>query len=105
MTAWLGTAMKSPQPRRSASCRSESVMVRITGAAAASAATGVVALPGTEVGMVVSLTVGGEAVANMRLAFGTAIADQGQTRRHMWPCRELNLDASADPLESLLTLR
>src|SRR5260370_42316180 len=31
MMAWLGTALKSSQPKRSASCRSESWIVRMTG--------------------------------------------------------------------------
>src|SRR3954466_13399556 len=106
MTAWLGTAMKSSQPRRSASCRSDNVMVRITGAAAASAAAGVVALPGTVVGMAVSLTVGGDAFAKARGSLvKIAIADQARREDTCRPCRELNPGCYANPLQSLLTLR
>src|SRR4051794_31471191 len=104
MMAWLGTAMKSSQPRRSASLRSDKVMVRITGAAVASAAAGVVALPGMEVGMVVSLTVAATPSRTRAARSRIAIADQAR-REDTWPCRELNCDASANRLESLLTLR
>src|SRR3954451_22636466 len=103
MMAWLGTALKSSQPRRSASCRSESVMVRITGAAAASE---VVALPGTEVGMVVSLTAFGEGVAKARSRW---IDDRSQARARrqtgFLAMPRTEPDASANPLESLLTVR
>src|SRR6476661_10274758 len=34
MMAWLGTALKSSQPRRNTSCRSDSAMVLMIGAAA-----------------------------------------------------------------------
>src|SRR3954469_25799456 len=106
MTAWLGTAMKYSQPRRSASCRSDNVMVRITGAAAASGAAGVVALPGTVVGMVVSLTVGGDAFAKARGSLvKIAVAEQGQTRRHMSAMPRAEGRCYANPLQSLLTLR
>src|SRR5450631_4708996 len=55
MMAWLGTALKSSQPRRSASCRSARPMVRITGVEVASGAPCVscVTFPGYEVAMVV----------------------------------------------------
>src|SRR5258706_3588904 len=55
MMAWLATALKSSQPSRSASCRSDSRIVLITGAAALSCAAGAsgVTLPGYGVPMVV----------------------------------------------------
>src|ERR1700722_4713910 len=38
MMAWLGTALKSSQPSRNASCRSESPILRTTGISSASGA-------------------------------------------------------------------
>src|SRR3954469_9897454 len=107
MMAWLGTALKSSQPRRKASPRSDMWMVRITGVAGVTAGTSEVALPG--VAIVVSLgrlpgrcgTRGdGAAVARIE-----AIAIGPDAKTGNWPCRELSRDGSANPLKSLLTVR
>src|ERR1700743_1096013 len=72
MMAWLGTALKSSQPSRRASCRSESPIFRTTGIAAVSGAdcaSGVTLPEGYGVAMVV---VSLDAAAGIRAGRGHA---------------------------------
>src|SRR5688572_16663002 len=87
MMAWLGTALKSSQPSRSARCRSDRPMVRTVGAAAVSCVASGVALPEALPGygvamMVVSLCDGRMSrLCGRQQAIGENDHDQGQTRR------------------------
>src|SRR5258706_857274 len=97
MMAWLGTALKSSHPSRSGSCRSDSRIVLITGAAALSCAAGAsgVTLPGYGVPVVVSsldATAGHAPIkgANRPFCETIAIRPDAITENQNWPCRELN---------------
>src|SRR5947209_20345106 len=99
MMAWLGTALKSSQPRRNASLRSARPMVRMTGAVAASGAAGTRTLPGYGVVamVVVSLTASaisarpdGRMFALIKAKRDRAGREEGDRNR---PRRELSGDA------------
>src|SRR5258708_30608654 len=100
MMAWLGTALKSSQPNRSASCRSDRTMGRMTGPPAVSCAVGAgdVTLPWYGVAMVavslderpLSAPVQGHARA-VSLETITIWPD-AKTGNRSWPCRELSFE-------------
>src|ERR1700740_1360790 len=85
MIAWLGTALKSSQPSRRASCKSESPMLRTTGIAAVSGAGCASGVTLSEYGVVAMVVVSLDAPAGIRAGRGharpSAENDHDQARR------------------------
>src|ERR1700743_2850014 len=95
MMAWLGTALKSSQPNRSAVCRSDRLIVRMIGAAEPSTPPCEVTLLWEIVAMsslpfVVSLSATLACKGTSAVSAETiTIRPDAQTGKQSWPCREL----------------